>query len=106
MPAYFTRINATFQGAQTTGYIQFLADDAHLLCPARDFHARVPRDARVDILRSCKWLSICRKEPGRLCNTLNGDVDGAKPPLQPSDLIKMCICVMPRGAEYVASSYC
>jgi hypothetical protein len=110
-PTYCIRITVTFRGGQTTGYIQLLAEDAHLLGLAPDFLACVPRDAGVDMLQARKWLDICRREHGKLCSTLDGEIDGGSPPLQPSDLLaidltNMCICDMPQGAEYIALSYC
>jgi hypothetical protein len=111
IPAYLIRITVAFKGRQAVRYIQLLADDAHLLGLARDFRARVPGETGVDMRQARKWLDLCRKEHGSLCSTLDGDVDGGTPPPQPSDLlaidlVKMCICDMPQGAEYAALSYC
>jgi hypothetical protein len=63
------------------------------------------------MLQACKWLEICRREHGKLCNTLGIGADGELLPLQPLDLLvidlsKMGICDMPQGSEYLTLSYC
>jgi hypothetical protein len=109
--AYFIRISSDFGGGRTIGYIQLLAEDAHLLGLSRDFLARSPSSAGFDMRQACKWLEVCQKEHGSLCSTLDGDYDQRKPAPQPVDLlaidlVNMSVCHMPSGAEYVALSYC
>ncbi|KAH8714067.1 heterokaryon incompatibility protein-domain-containing protein [Phaeosphaeriaceae sp. PMI808] len=108
---YTLRILSIFQRRQAPHWIQLLADDAHLLGLSRDFLGRVPKDTKFDMAEACKWLELCRKEHGNQCNTLEGTFEYSTPPPQPIDLlvidlVNMCICLMPQGAEYTALSYC
>ena len=111
VPTYYIRLISDSRGALTTGYIQLLADDAHLLRLSRDFLARVSRVAGFDMAQARRWLDTCRTEHGSQCSTLSGDLDEELPPPQPVDLLAIdlvnnSICAMPQGSDYVALSYC
>ncbi|EAT84045.2 hypothetical protein SNOG_08877 [Parastagonospora nodorum SN15] len=109
--AYYMHVLINLNGSRTSTFIQLLADSAHLLGLRSDFLARIPRQDTFDMRQALEWIEKCKIEHGSLCDTLEGDTDGAIPTPQPDgllaiDLLNMCICHMPEGSEYAALSYC
>lgn len=110
-PVYYIQVHAAYRGLKQTARIQLLADDASSLGLLRDFRAREPSLNGIDIQQMRSWLDLCHSRHGHLCKTLGGEDSGALPHQQPRDLlaidlVSMCICNMPAGAEYTALSYC
>ena len=100
--AYCIRIMSRVRAGQLGGHIQLSADYAHLLGISTAFLARVPKETGFDMKQACKWLEICRTNHTSPCST---------PTLQPANLLaidldEMCICLMSKGSEFVALSYC
>ncbi|KAF2032733.1 hypothetical protein EK21DRAFT_98838 [Setomelanomma holmii] len=108
---YYIRVVSNLRGVVANGYIQLLAEDAHLLGHPQEFLARVPRTDGFNMSQAVTWLEICRRKHGRACDSLEGDPSQGSPLLQPVHLLAinladMSICQMPPGSEYVALSYC
>jgi len=109
--AYYMHVLMNLNGSRTSAFIQLLADSAHQLGLRSDFLARVPSHDTFDMHQALEWIEKCKVEHGSLCDTLEGDADGAISTSQPVDilaidLLNMCICDMPEGSEYATLSYC
>jgi hypothetical protein len=70
------RVNVDFERGRNSFFVQFLADNTHLLRAPRDFRARIPRDDGFDMCQALTWIQKCQAELDTLCNTLEGDSEG------------------------------
>lgn len=108
---YCIRVSSEYSGNRNTCNLQLLAEEADSLGLSRDFLTRLPRADGFDIQQACDRLDICFMAHSSLCESLEGEIHTGISLSLPSDLLAidlmaMCICRLPEGAEYMALSYC